>query len=196
MRAADNPFRTGRLDLLEFRPQGTTWSDLMSRLNSLKYRGAFVGPEGRGKTAALDSLACRLAREGKNVIRIRVETRARWLSRELRQTLPTSLGSGDAVLVDSAEQLNGVSWYYLRWLVRRAGVFVVATHRPGRLPTLLTCETSVTLLQDLVADLVTPETPLDSEVLSDFYSRHKGNVRLALLDLYDQWAEKPAPIGS
>lgn len=192
MIAAENPFRTTRLDALDFRPQDCTWPELMSRLLEQGGRGAFVGPEGHGKTAALDSLARRLEMDGRHVLRLDAVS-WREISPSIGSGALRAFGPDAAVLIDSAERLHWPVWLYWRWRLRHAGMLVIATHRDGRLPTLLRCTTSPALFCGLVAELVGSRTAPQRGTLEDFYHSRDGNIRLALLDLYDQWAEGGMP---
>ena len=99
------------------------------------------------------------------------------------------LTSRDAVLLDGAEQLSLLSWFQLRWRTRRAGFLVVTTPRAGRLPLLHRCTTSPELLCELVSSL---GQLLNADETVALYQRHRGNVRDALLELYDQRAKDSA----
>src|SRR5437868_15544127 len=67
VKARDNPFAADRVLRVRYRPQGWTWEQLLARLEQLDYRGAIVGPEGRGKTTLLEDLGERLKGRGHNV---------------------------------------------------------------------------------------------------------------------------------
>lgn len=94
-----------------------------------------------------------------------------------------SLGPGDVLFLDGAEQLGWLSWTAVRLRTRRAGGLVVTSHRPGLLPTLFECQTSPELLTGIVEDLAGS----DVEV-GELWAQHRGNVRDALRELYDRWA--------
>lgn len=63
-----------------------------------------------------------------------------------------------------------------------------ATHRPGRLPTLWTCETSLALLTDLIGQLINLDSMISAESLGRLYDKHRGNLRDVLRELYDRAA--------
>ena len=98
------------------------------------------------------------------------------------------------VVVDGYEQL---SWWQ-RWRLRRdcrvrgAGL-LVTTHRPTRLPLLAQTSTSVTLLRQLVTVLLERHPNgielADADVVRAFES-HRGNLREALLELYDVYQQQ------
>ena len=182
-RARDNPFAVQRVLEIRYRlPAGLTWEDLLARLASLSWRAAIVGRHGHGKTTLLEDLAPRLEGRGFRVRTISLREAHPRLGQENR-ALIRSLEPEDILLLDGAEQLGRLSWRLVRLLTRRAGGLVVTSHRPGLLPTLVECETSPELLAAIVGELA----GADIEV-GELYSRHRGNVRDALRELYDRWA--------
>lgn len=189
MRARDNPFRAERLHRLRFRPQGTTWPALLERLAALDYRGGIIGGEGRGKTAFLLELAERLPAAGLEPRLLRLERGQRRLGVGERQALaapePRTL-----LLVDSGGDLSRRGWRELARLAARAAGLVVTTHRPGPLPTLLACATNADLLERLVADLLPAEERPARGAIERLFARHRGNLRAALAELYDDWARR------
>ena len=160
--------------------------DLLDRLRASGMRGALVGGEGRGKSTLLEELGGRLAGGGYTIHRIALRGGERSLP-------PGSLLAGRplapdaALLLDGAEQLSLSGWWRLRWRARRAGAFVVTTHREGRLPTLLRCETSPALLRDLL-DTLAPHRPTTFPSAEELWKRHDGDVRQALFEAYDAWS--------
>ncbi len=184
--ARENPFRSACIEKVQYRfPIGFSCDDLIARMVSTRNRGALVGPEGSGKTTLLESLAPLFAQRGYRVRLGRVRA-------------GTSLGpkkaltKDDFLLVDSAERLGWAEWQRVKWASRRAGGLVVTSHRPGLLPTLWTCETTVELLEAIISELVCAdlrsELGLDLDRLSTLFFRHRGNIRAALRDLYDRVA--------
>lgn len=160
-------------------------ADLLERLRSHGGRGALVGGEGRGKSTLLGELAERLSGDGLEVRRI---TLHRGQSRVPSEALPRLRGLDErvALLVDGAEQLSALSWLTLRWRARSAGAFVVTSHRAGRLPTLLRCETSPGILLDLLNDLA-PDRPACFPSAEALWRKHDGDLRQALFEAYDAW---------
>src|SRR5690606_19780955 len=96
-----------------------------------------------------------------------------------------SLAPGDALLVDGYDHLHALNRLRLRSLARRhAAALIVTSHRPHlTLRTLHRTRTTPALLSRL-ADQLAP-TPLPRSLLADLYTRHRGNLRDALRDLYD-----------
>ena len=69
---------------------------------------------------------------------------------ELARLACEDLPPGARVLIDGAEQLGAWSWLRLERRLRPAGVVIIPSHRPGRLPTTHECTTTPELLADLV----------------------------------------------
>lgn len=179
--AHDNPFRSERLDALAYRyAPGLDGAALLARLEALGHRAAIVGPEGSGKTTLSRALERSLA-ERFQIWRITQRRGQRGLARRLPR-----LRQDDFVILDGAEQLASASFWRLRWQTRAAGGLLVLSHRPERLPTLVTTETSQALLESLVAEL-TPALACAPDALA----RHGGNIRNALRALYDVYAGLP-----
>ena len=98
------------------------------------------------------------------------------------------LGPGDCLLLDGAELLGRLAWLRLRQQTRTAGGFVITTHTPGLLPTLITCETTPGLLGGIVLDLLGSEADGLRPTPEELFDRHRGNLRDALRQLYDLYA--------
>lgn len=187
LRPADNPFAAHRLDALRFRPQGVSWSDLLARLEALSFRAAIVGPEGAGKTALLEKLADRLGIPARTV-RLGPVSRAAVTTAALAAA-GLAVAHGEVLLVDSGELLGPVAWRRLLHRARHAPGLVATMHRPGRLPTLVTCRTSPQLLQELVCELAPDLVDHLAPLLPALHERHRGNLRECLLELYDTAAQ-------
>ncbi|MCI0744240.1 MAG: hypothetical protein L0Y58_02440 [Verrucomicrobia subdivision 3 bacterium] len=181
MRARDNPFRSERVEGLRYRPQGYSWDELWRRLEWLGYRCAIVGPEGSGKTTLLENLGEQLTREGRTVRWLRLNREQRSVPRDF------SFDPGEIILADGIEQLGAVKWHLFVRRARRAGGLIITIHTRGRLPTLLECTTSPELLRELVSELVDDEPILSADAL---YQKHSGNLRHAMGELYELYAER------
>ena len=188
MRARDNPFRTDRVLKIRYRPRGWTWDELLGRLATLDYREAIVGPEGHGKTTLMEDLEPHLRARGFGVRHLRL-TRERpgFDAAWLRDFFATT-NSKDVLLFDGAEQLTRIAWWRFRRAARKAGGLVITSHRGGMLPTLVECETDAQLLGGIVRDLAPDPSGHDTGAL---FARHRGNVREALRELYDRYADTP-----
>lgn len=177
MKARDNPFRSERIDALRYRVSDFSWDELEARLDRAQGRGALVGPKGHGKTTLLDEWAARCEARGERVIRLRIREGQRFLDGPQREQLRSSADA--SVFLDSAEQLSAPGWWELRWRARRASRLVITAHRPGLLPTVRECRTSANLLADLVWELTG-----ERRDCAALWTRHGGNVREALFELY------------
>lgn len=188
MRARDNPFAADRVLRLRYRLAEHDWSLLLDRLERLRYRAALVGPEGHGKTTLLEDLEERLVADGRfDAARLCLRRGAHrfsaWLARHRTSLTPRTL-----IFVDGAEQMSGAAWNWFRWRTRPAAGIVITTHKPGRLPTAWTCETTPALFEDLVRELVGEEMEPWRDELPALFTRHAGNLRHALRELYDRYA--------
>jgi energy-coupling factor transporter ATP-binding protein EcfA2 len=185
LRARDNPFATERVLKECYRLDEAGWAELMKRWEVLGRRGALVGPHGSGKTTLLEDMAVRLTKEGWRAVWVRLSAEFPRLPAECAGAFFARLGVEDIVLLDGAEQLGPVAWWIFRYRVRRAGGLVITTHRAGRLGTLRRCETTQELLVELVAAL---GEELSAEEAKRLHTRHRGNVREVLRELYDEHA--------
>ena len=178
MRAADNPFAVHRVLRQRYRLTEGEWSALLQRLDSLRSRAAIVGPHGSGKTTLLEDLAERLRARGRRVRALRCDATLR------RLEAIDDLHRDDLIFVDGAEQLSRVDWWRLL-LLGRSGGLVITSHREEMLPTLHRCATSPELLRDLCSGMGVTLSP---GRCVELHERHRGNVRDALRQLYDESA--------
>ena len=207
----ENPFRTERLDRLAYRSPATGEpldpELLLDRFEELGLRGALVGPEGSGKTTLLDALARGLTRRGFDVRRLRAGPGAGVggaglvdrLTRPGRRSpaLPgagalSSTGPSTVLIVDGLDRLAGPDRRRIGRASRQAAGLLAAVHRRPRggaraLPALVECTTSPVLLAALVLRLTagTAVRPEDLPPADALHARHRGDLRSALLELYD-----------
>ena len=154
--ASRNPFRSTRILEFRYRFLESGWDELLLRLEAQRMRGAIVGPEGSGKTTLLEDLGERLRRSGRRV-----------------------------VLVDGVDELSRRAWRDLQKRASEAGGLVVTAHREGYLPTLLLTRTTPEILEEAVL-AASGRRCSDFGVSADaLWTRHDGNVRTALRELYD-----------
>ncbi|HEY2295678.1 MAG TPA: hypothetical protein VGM86_33665 [Thermoanaerobaculia bacterium] len=182
MRARDNPFAVQRVHALRYRLAVVSWEEMLDRLAALEFRAALVGPHGHGKTTLLEDLGARLAERGFRVRTATLRLGERRLGAVRSAALFQDPDPRDLLLVDGAEQLDPLSWWTLRLRSRDAAGLIVTSHRPGLLPTLHECRTTPALLAGIVADL---EGTADGEEIAELFARHRGDLRLALRNLYD-----------
>lgn len=184
LRARDNPFAVEHVLRLRYRFRHDDWPSFLARLQSRNYRGAIVGPKGSGKTTLLEDLAEQLETLGLRVHRLFLNEQHRAYPSTFVRCVHDSLGERDVILFDGCEQLSLPVWWRFRWETRRAGGLVVTTHRPGRFPTLIECQTTRELFRELVGSLHEPTTQA-SETLERLFEKHHGNLRDAIRELYD-----------
>ncbi len=189
MRARDNPFRLSQAAGLDYHLQNTTWETLLSRLTALDYRAAIVGSYGSGKTTLLRDLVGRLD-DGRFRFRpLRLSEEQRLFPRGFLGSFLASLTECDLILFDEADQLPWPIWWYFRQRARAGGGLIITSHRPGRLPTLIHCSTSPALLGQIVTQLLDHPLPDHERQVAQLHRKHKGDVRQALAELYDLYAE-------
>jgi hypothetical protein len=186
-RACDNPFAMHRLLRERYRLTAAEWQSLIARLEQLGWRGEIIGPCGSGKTTMLEDLAARLEERGWRARLMRFNTDDHRL-----RPLPR-IDRSEIILCDGAEQLNAFDWYCLRRASRRASGLVITAHDRGRLPLLHRCETSPELLWALATSL---DGGRALSACAELHARHDGNLRAALRELYDRWADGDDRSGS
>ena len=189
MKARKNPFRSEKILSYRYRFAETTWDDFMEKLASADYRGALVGPHGSGKTTLLEDLGPRLEVRGFRVTLLRLDDLEPCFPRGYVASLTGRLDGRDVILFDGADLMARTAWRRFLKRSRHVGGLVITSHVEGLLPTVAECETTPELLRDIVAFLL-DETPLPPEIkLNDLFHGHRGDLREALRELYDLYAE-------
>ena len=182
MKARENPFCVTRVQTVRYRPLDGSVDDILAQLETMRYRAALVGPEGSGKTTLLEDLQQALERRGKRTRLVFVNDTSPLDRQALMQ-----LDADEIILLDGADALGPVQWFLLkRRILKHAAGLVITTHRPGRLPTLIQCTTTSTLLGDIVGDLLPETDTVDPAVFDQLLRHHQGNIRNCLRDLYDR----------
>lgn len=189
MRARDNPFSVDRVQTIRYRLQTGTFADLLARLKELNYRAAVIGPDGSGKTTLLEDLQKALAQQGIRTRMVFVNDTSP-LSDPACRRLLSELTRDEILLLDGADLVSRSCWSLLkRRTITHACGLVVTCHRPGLLPTLIECRTSLSLLQDIARDLHPPDRLISTESLDTLFRRHQGSIRACLRELYDLCAQ-------
>jgi hypothetical protein len=164
--AAANPFRASRVLAFRYRFLDSDWEGLLARLEEMDMRGAIVGPEGSGKTTLLEDLGERLRAKGRRVAFGRVEP-------------------GAVTFLDGICELPARDRRRLLRLSREAEGCVVTAHREGLLPTLLRTRTTPEILDAAVRAASGWGCESFGIAPEELWTRHGGNVRTALRELYD-----------
>jgi energy-coupling factor transporter ATP-binding protein EcfA2 len=175
---------------LRYRLSGATWDELLGRLAALGHRAAIVGPRGHGKTTLVETLALHLEERGFTIRRVTLHEGDRCLTPDQEQTFFRNLTPRDCLVLDGAEQLAARSWRRVERGSHAAGGLVVTSHRAGLLPTLIECRTMPELLAGLVRDLLGDQAEELRITPEELFLRHGGNLRDAMRELYDWWAER------
>jgi energy-coupling factor transporter ATP-binding protein EcfA2 len=183
-----NPFCTARVYALAYRPQGDNWATLLERLAALDYRGAVVGPMGSGKTTLLQTLPAHLP-AARRCLFFRVPRRQLFTAVSTLAHLLPGLTPSHFLLLDEAGRLPRPVWWWLRRRIPAGAGVALAAHRPGRLPTWVRCAASPALLQTLVEEATNGRSPFSAAALTRVYHRRRGNLRAALADLYEMYAD-------
>ncbi len=182
MRARDNPYRVEWLHALRFRLQGGCWDRLWERFVRQGRRGCVLGPHGSGKTTLLLELAEWLRDTG---LSVRMETVRTGESRRHDPRLwCEGLGEGAVLVVDGADLLSPLRWRRLVQGKPRVAGLIVASHTRRLLPVLHSCRTTADLLDDLIRELH-PGNGCGQPSAGDLFTRHRGDLREALRELYD-----------
>lgn len=190
MRARDNPFSTDRVLRVRYRLRGESWESLLARLAALKHRAAIVGPEGAGKTTLLEDLEPHLRAQGFEPVMLRLTREVPQFKAGVLPELRRQLSPRHIILFDGAEQLSRWDWWRFCRSVRVAGGLIITSHRPGLLPTLIECRTDEGLLAGILAELLGGAVEEQQKTAESLFRANRGNLRDALRELYDQWAER------
>ena len=195
MKARDNPFSTDRVLRVRYRLRGLAWDELLAKLAQMRYRAAIVGPDGTGKTTLLEDLEPRLAALGFTPKPLRLDADHRRFPPGFEREFFAQLGRRDLILLDGAEQMSRWNWWHFRHRSRCGGGLLITSHRAGMLPTLLEARTSPELLEELLEELLGQQAVAHQGHARQLFARHGGNLRLALREFYDVFAEFPAMSG-
>lgn len=185
--ADQNPFRVARIEGLAYRAPDFDWEVFLARLEAPGLRGAIVGPHGSGKTTLLLEAQSRLMERG-------VPVRYGFLNEETRFKARQALAlvaetpRESVLFLDGAEQLDALTWTWLRWRPRWLRGVVISIHQPGRLPTIHTTETGEGLLRELLEQLLGEAWPRYWPRAREHFARCGGNIREVLFALYDDCA--------
>lgn len=175
MRAHENPFRISRAQALAFRGP-LSRGELLSRLASLGYRGAIVGPEGSGKSTLLRELEADLSAAGMCTRLLQFDDLA----------LLHRVERGTILMIDGAEKLP---WPIHSVLTLATPKLLVTAHgRREGLPVLMDCAATPELMEELLIELAGRDPALVARTKLLFLEK-RGNVRQVFSALYDQLAE-------
>lgn len=184
-----NPFATkhtrpGRLPPLDQNGLPRDVPALVATLSGLP-AAAIVGRHGTGKSTLLRTVERALAAAGQSAGIVQVRHRG-----DLVTVLAMLRRAGRASVlgIDGWERLGWVAAAAVRLLAEARGVrLLVTTHRAAWMPTIARTGTSLPLLEALVAHLPDHGGVVTADDLAETFTRHAGNLREALADLYDRF---------
>ena len=87
-----------------------------------------------------------------------------------------------------APSISTRHWLPVRSAASTAAGFLITVHRVSRLPTLIECDSNPALLASLVHELAGKPFPLNEA--TELVTRHFGDIRACLRELYDEWGER------
>ncbi|HOX01602.1 MAG TPA: hypothetical protein P5555_04030 [Candidatus Paceibacterota bacterium] len=187
-RACDNPFRSERIDRLEYEFLEGSIEAVWARWRQMGNRGCIIGPEGSGKTALLDRLAAGLAERGYGVHRVQLRPDRGGGSPASVLPCPAGIESGDVILMDGADLLDARAWRRWERALRAPAGLIATSHRRAMLPVLFRCETTPELLFRLLGRLVDRSDEGLHSLAIELFHRHQGNLRAAFRECYDRHA--------
>jgi energy-coupling factor transporter ATP-binding protein EcfA2 len=156
--------------------------------------GEITGPHGSGKSTLLAALTAAIEQTGQQTILVTLHDRERRLPIKL-QNVPR-LRPPVVLVVDGYEQLGRWSRLMLKRFCRRQGVgLLVTAHDSVGLPHLYRTAVTPDLAGQIVGTLLGGREPqFTPEEVSDCLSRHGGDLRESLFELYDLF-ERRRPLG-
>lgn len=191
MQARDNPFKSECIDSLRYENEKFSMEALLSKLESLSYKGCLCGSHGFGKSTLLNEIGQSLIAKGYRVRKYFINHST---SSEERYTILNGINSSRdsecILLIDGADILSLSMWLRTKWIATRyyKGL-VVTSHRRRLLPILYQCRTSPDLLAKLVQKLH-PGHVISEQKLDHLYMNHGGNMRDIFADLYLEYSEQ------
>ena len=183
-----NPFATRRIrpGAMPFLFRGGCSADqLVERLRGNGWWGQIVGPHGSGKSTLLATLCPAIERAGRHVSLIELHDGQRRLPADYRRAVDAETPS--VLIVDGYEQLGRLSRWKVGHHCRRRGIgLLVTAHTSVGLPDLFETEVTVETARKVVEQLLGgAASRVTAEHIADRLTRHKGNLRETLFDLYD-----------
>ncbi len=161
---------------------------LVDRLAENAWRGQIVGPHGSGKSTLIAALLPEIEQRGRDPLVVELHDGCRRLPISLTSALlPPAL-----LIVDGYEQLSRFSRLRLKRFCRRTGSGLLATaHAPVGLPDLFRPRADVELARRIVEQCTEGyDSGIATEAVAERFTRHGGNLREMLFDLYDVYEQR------
>ena len=187
MKPYENPFRTEKLNSLPYIfDSGENLNSLYTEFKSMNYIAAITGSQGSGKSRLTELLSELILQDSLKVTYTRLSANNKVLDPSFQEKLNNGFSKDEIIVIDGCEQLNIFKWLQLkRRIMKTAKGLLITTHKRGRLPTLKKCKTSPELLIKLTAMFTDNRIKWDKKLLRKLYKKYNGNIRHALLELYD-----------
>ena len=141
--------------------------------------------------ALLEDLEPALCALGFRIKNLRLDDEKRSFAKAFITDFFANLTAQDFILFDGAEQMTAIDWQLFKFRSKKAGGLLITAHKKGLLPTLKECATSPELLEGIISDLLGSELPESHSPTVELFHRHRGNIRVALREMYDVYAAKP-----
>jgi hypothetical protein len=194
-----NPFstrqtRAGRLPPLDAAGRPLDVAGLMADIERQGAAAGIEGPHGTGKSTLLAALAAEAAAGGRQASVWRLDRR-----RDAWAVAWALLGTpaGGLVCLDGWEAIGGLGRWTIFFLARRRNAnLVITSHRPTGLPLVIRTAGSLPLLEAIVGRLPSAGGLIDRADLAAACQAQAGNLREALLDLYDRFEARARRQGS
>jgi len=184
--ARHNPLSIDRVSSLAFLFKTGEWTEHLEKLKKLNYRAAIVGIQGSGKTTLLRNLDKQLCNLEIKTHLLFVPRSTENQSRLLNNALEKSR-NGAILLIDGIERLGLLKRMSLLNKTRSAEGLIITSHLTCRLPTWIHCRTNPALMANVLTKLCLDHEEVQTAGAIAF-EKSAGNIRLALFDLYDQFA--------
>ncbi len=188
-----NPFATRHVRPGVIRPLTATAASrdvpaLVSAIEAAGGNAAIVGPHGTGKSTLLVAIAAELTADDRLAGLVQIRSRRDFMA-GLR--LVGQARRGSTACLDGWDRLGWAGRTGVRLLARLLGCrLVVTSHRPACLGTAVLTVASLPLLEAIVAALPDHGGLIEPADISESYTRHGGNLRESLADLYDKFEHR------
>jgi len=188
-----NPFSTRRVRpgaAPYLFPPGLSVESLVDRLRRFDWMAQIIGPHGSGKSALLAALLPAIEQAGRQTVLVTLHDGQRRLPLSPRRDVPRPATT--LLVIDGYEQLNRWNrWQLRRFCRRHAAGLLVTAHESVGLPTLFHAAPTPELFARIVEHLMAGRNPsFTSAELAECFSKHRGNLREALFDLYDLFDQR------
>jgi hypothetical protein len=192
---ATNPFSTrcirpGAIPFA-FAP-GEDAAALVARLAALRWTAQIIGPHGAGKSTLLAAITPELAKAGRPAYLIALHDGQRKPPQDWHDGVRNH--TARIVIVDGFEQLSSWQRWRLKRKCRAAGLgLLVTAHDDVGLPTLARLTPSLDTFHHVVSRLQAHRSDaVPAELVDARFAACEGNMREALLALYDDYERRRA----